>query len=244
MPEGTVLQSIDGTLAWTEGNDAWSFALSDDVNDAGVLVPAGTRLELLPSATLAQMVADANERLVPQYRLAAQVTRYQGRNFLLASYFLPLSKLQDANEPVPPPTEDAPGTTQARRPNGALAIPDEALTLLQGRRPVRGPQRFGLATAADLPASRPTHVLVNVTGFIETRPGRPVFVPDGFGWNVSSVRYELLPCSALEQTQRLMAASPNPIRFNVAGLVTEYEGARYLILQRAVRVYNYGNFGR
>lgn len=243
LPEGAALQSLDGTLARADGNDTWLFEFSDDVNDAGVYVPAGTRLELLPSGTLAQMIADANERLLAQYRIAAQVTCYRGRNFLLASYFLPLSKFRDANEPAQPQTQATPGATQAGRSNGALAIPDEALTLLHSRRPVRGPQRPGSATGAALPTSRPMRVLVNVDGFIEAHQGRLSFVPDGFGWNVSKVRYELLPSSMLEQAQALMAASPNRIRFSVAGLVTEFKGAKYLILQRVARVYNYGNFG-
>jgi hypothetical protein len=34
------------------------------------------------------------------------------------------------------------------------------------------------------------------------------------------------------------------MRFNVAGLVTEFQGRKYLLLQRAFVVYNYGNFGR
>ena len=36
----------------------------------------------------------------------------------------------------------------------------------------------------------------------------------------------------------------DPIRFNVAGLVAEFQGKKYLLLQRAAIVYNYGNFGR
>ncbi|MBN1361147.1 MAG: hypothetical protein JW993_11160 [Sedimentisphaerales bacterium] len=234
LPEGTVLEGIDGTLVRADGNDVWFFEFSDDVNDAGVTVPAGTRLELLPCATLAQVIADANERLQPQYRIFAQVTHYRGNNFLLASYYLPLSRLKDANEPVP-------DTLPTGRSDGELAIPDEALQLLRSREPVGGPQRSGAAIGA-VPTSRPTRMLVNLTGSIEPRQGRWCFIPDGLGWNVSTVRYELLPCSVLEQAQRTIAATAIPIRFNVSGLVTDYRGTTYLILQRAVRVYNYGNF--
>jgi hypothetical protein len=71
-----------------------------------------------------------------------------------------------------------------------------------------------------------------------------VFVPYALGWNLSDIRYELLPCTALEQALHRQRQALDPIRFSVAGLVTEFKGKKYLLLQRAVVVYNYGNFGR
>jgi hypothetical protein len=247
LPGGTSLRGVDGTVVRGDADDVWFFELSEDVNEAGVQVPAGTRLQLLPSATLQQVLADANDRLQPQYRITAQVTRYQGRNFLFASYYLPLSKFKDANEPEPPPqAAQGPTETTAARPGQAdddMVIPGEVLEMLRGRRPVRGPQRQEPPAGDGTPRRARTHVLVNVDGFIESRQGRFYFVPDALGWNVSMTRYELLPCSVLEQAQGQIAAAPNPIRFSVAGSVTEYKGMKYLLLQRVVRVYNYGNFG-
>jgi hypothetical protein len=37
-------------------------------------------------------------------------------------------------------------------------------------------------------------------------------------------------------------SSVEPIRFNIAGLVTEFKGRQYLLLQRAIRVHSHGNF--
>lgn len=246
LPEGTVLQGVDGAIVRADSNDIWFFELNEDVNDAGVQVLAGTRLELLPSATLEQMLADANDRLLPRYRLTAQVTRYQGTNFLFASYYLPLSKLKDINEPAQPQdARGAPGATQAGADgsSGALAIPPDVLEMLRGRHPMRGPQRQGAATGIAVSGSTRTRMLTNVDGFIRSHEGRWYFVPDALGWSVSAIRYELLPSRVLEQAQQRIAASPNPIRFSVAGLVTGYKGREYLLLQRAARVYNYGNFG-
>ena len=33
------------------------------------------------------------------------------------------------------------------------------------------------------------------------------------------------------------------MRFNVAGILTRYKGQQYLLLQKATRIYSYGNFG-
>ncbi len=75
-------------------------------------------------------------------------------------------------------------------------------------------------------------------------PAAGRFTPYALGWNVSNDHYELLPCAALEQAQQLQRSSIETIRFNVAGLVTQFKGKQYLLLQRAAPVYNYGNFGR
>ena len=59
--------------------------------------------------------------------------------------------------------------------------------------------------------------------------------PYALGWNVSDDRYELLPCAASSNRPcRLQRSSMEPIRFNVAGLVTQFRGRQYLLLQRAV----------
>jgi len=100
-PEGTLLKGVDGAVACADSNDVWFFELGQDVNEPTLQMPMGTRFALLPSATLGYLVADVNDRHLPRYRLTGQVTQYHGANFLWTSYFLPLSKLKDANEPGP-----------------------------------------------------------------------------------------------------------------------------------------------
>jgi hypothetical protein len=151
-----------------------------------------------------------------------------------------------------------------------LAIPPEVLERLKKQRPLRGPRKSTEAQRKPVPESA-EQVLVDGVGRIESSPrpsdqraqnvwvkkgsqtqktafGNPnppyVFVPYALGWNVSDVRYELLPCTALEEALRRQRGALDPIRFNVAGLVTEFQGKKYLLLQRAIVVYNYGNFGR
>ncbi len=124
---------------------------------------------------------------------------------------------------------------------------------------MRGPRR-GTETETKPIQVPPDQVLVDCVGHIQSSQtsdtkqatngghsppyGSWVFIPYTLGWNVSDVRYELLPCTALEETLRRQKAALDPMRFNVAGLVTEFQGKKYLLLQRAIIVYNYGNFGR
>jgi hypothetical protein len=265
LPEATVLSAIDGKLLHVDANDTWWFELTAEVKSDTYRVPAGKRFMLLPSGPLEQLIADVNDRVTPAYRLSVQVTCYQGTTFLLPTYFLPLSKFksdgQEAGGGAPEvETADLP-------PDPELGIPPEILEKLKNRRPIRGPLR---KPSDDQTVERPDgylgRMLVNRVGRIEvedveaykrgsvealpdsrihasTLP-RFYFIPYALGWNVSSTRYELLPCAALEQAEQLQRSSIEPIRFNVAGLVTRFQGRQYLLLQRAAPVYNYGNFGR
>ncbi len=248
LPDGTVLPSADGKLV--AGAGTWLFELVADANSVHGLAVAGTRFELLPCTTLELLIADANDRQTPTYRLSARVTRFRDKSFLFPSYYLPLSKLKGAGPPDAPgeeaqavrkPAKDAAGDPE-------LAIPQEVIEKLKERRFVRGPQREGDKSGV---RRSPDRMLVDAIGRIEpiasgsqsqAVPERFVFVADAFGWNVGRTRYELLPCGVLEQALQSQAASPERIRFNVVGVVTEYEGKKYLLLQRTLRAYGHGNF--
>jgi len=149
-------------------------------------------------------------------------------------------------------------------PNDALTIPQEILEKLRARREkiATSGQRIAdsnrvtmdklpLTTEeGDLPdAKRYTlstdSILVDRTVLLfEQNDGRLKFVLDAFGRNVRQVSLRLLPCEALELTEARQSVVPEPVRFKIAGILTKYEGEHYLLLQKAVRAYSYGNFGR
>lgn len=272
LPETAVLERVDGKLLHVDANDTWLFELTMEVKTSDYRLVPGTRFVLLPSTILGRLVADVNDRVAPRYRLSARVTLYRGNNYLLPTYYLPLSKFKsekgaeegeqkpEASEPNPQPAIRNP---QSKGPE--LAIPPEILEKLKKQRPLRGPRRSVEAQTKPIPEAA-DQVLVDCVGRIESRRvgyahhtsnaeqakdgghSPPydswVFVPYALGWNVSDVRYNLLPCTALEEALRRQKGALDPMRFNVAGLVTEFQGQKYLLLQRAIVVYNYGNFGR
>lgn len=265
LPEALVLTGVDGNLLHVDANDTWWFELTAEVRTDTYKLPAKTRFMLLPSGALEQLIADANDRFTPAYRLTAQVTRYRGTNFLLATYFLPLSKFK-SEEPQTADRRPQVETTNLP-PDPELGIPPEIVEKLKNRRPIRGPLRKPSdSQTAVRPEAYLNRMLVNRVGLIEVEKVEAwkrgsveaagnshayactdpcfCFTPYALGWNVSGDRYELLPCAALEQAQQLQRSSIEPIRFNVAGLVTRFRGRQYLLLQRAAPVYNYGNFGR
>jgi hypothetical protein len=250
--DGTILTSVDGKLIPGIG-DTWLFELVADANSVSGIVAAGTRFELLSCAAMELLIADVNDRYAPMYRLSARVTRFRGKSFLFPTYYLPLSKLKDAKSAAA--SSEGAGNLGAPVQGGEsepdLTIPPEVMEKLKGRRAIRGPQKENSRPAGS-PESRrsPDRMFVDTVGRIEpvasglrpSAPDRFLFIPDAFGWNVSKMRYELLPCAMLEQALQSRAESPEPIRFNVAGLVTEFKGKNYLLLQRAIRAYGQGNF--
>jgi hypothetical protein len=245
LREGTMLKSVDGTIRRADSNDLWYFDVAGDVNEPDLQIPAGTPFALLPSTTLEYLLADANDRQTPRYRLTAQATEYRGTNFLFPSYFLPLSRLRDANEPPTPEPSDVNVPATGALDGDGMLIPAEIAQRLRSRRAARAAQRPVVkgVTGASEPRRPASRVLVDAVGFIKPWQGRAVFIPDAFGRNVSAFYYQLLPNRVLQQAEQQAAAWPEPMRLMVAGLVTEYRGRKYLLLQRVIRVYSHGNLG-
>jgi len=270
LPETAVLDRADGRIVHMDANDTWLFELTAEVKTPEYRLPAGTRFVLLPSGTLGRLIADVNDRFTPRYRLSARITLYRGKNYLFPTYCLPLSRFKDDKNPedTGQKTEDGSSkqksTISNQKPGEPeLTIPPEVLEQLKKRRPPRGPRRR--AEAAQTPTPEVLErVLADCVGRIQdgsvgSQPTRPpnryaqnawvknppyAFVPYALGWNIGDVRYELLPSTALEQALQMQKQSLDPMRLNVAGLVTEFKGKKYLLLQRAIIVYSYGNFGR
>lgn len=148
LRDGFVLRGVDGKLSGPDDNGAWHFEIASDANDYRAVIEAGTKLELLPSSALEKMVADAKIRGEVTYRLwNGRVTRYKGRNFIFATFFLPLRPArapepeitpepeQEQTEPVEaPPVQERELEPIVRDPNDVLDIPLDILEKLRARR--------------------------------------------------------------------------------------------------------------
>jgi len=248
----------------------WFFELGSDVIDYRVLLKAGTRLELLQSATLEKMTAGVNG---PSVRLWGRVTKYKGENFIFPMYFLPLTKIVKPQSQTPDalhkpqqqedrladePLADEGGRQPAiNEPNDILEIPQEIIEKLNTRRAgmadsgqrIADGERFPTndlqTTAENRKSLNADSVLADRTALlVKQDDGQLVFVLDALGRNVQQVSLRLLPCEALELTEGRQSAVPEPVRFKIAGIKTAYKGQHYLLLQKATRVYSHRNFDR
>jgi hypothetical protein len=230
----------------------WFFELGTDVNDLRVKAPAGTTLELLPSSTLEKLIADVNERSENTYKLFGWATKYKGANFIYPNYFLPVStiskqqtrtdrKLKEDSRSTIEKEAEQPAVSES---NDLLAMPKEIMERLSTGRIVR-PQTPRQMLKTGKKVLEQDSILADRSAFlVKQNDGRLMFVLDALGRDVRPASLRLLPCEALELTELTQSAIPEPARFKIAGFVTKYKGEKYLLLQKATRVYSHGNFAR
>jgi len=134
-------------------------------------------------------------------------------------------------EAAGPEPNQPPPRTSAKKPAGkpAQARPED--------RPGTGPSRP--------PTARLDSMLIGRTAILQTRPdGRLIFTLDALGFSVQTTSLIPLPNEILELTEAEYRSALNPPRFKIAGIKTRYKGKTYLLLQKAIRAYSHGNFGR
>jgi hypothetical protein len=172
----------------------------------------------------------------------------------------------------PPPQESAPSeitpakdrelAEDVNEANDVLNIPQEIIGKLRTRRiaqpAVSAPKEVNVVEQKSSvvegreaepklekrPELKQDSILADRTALlVKQDDGRLVFVLDALGLNTPDVSLLVLPCEALELTEQRQSAEPESVPFKIAGIMTKYKGKYYLLLQKATRVYGYGNFG-
>jgi hypothetical protein len=258
VPDGFGLMGVDGKLTGENATDKWFFKFDADVNSRLGRINAGTKLEMLPSATLEKMIVNLQQHPDVGYRLWGKVTKYGQKNYIFADYFLPISEVKKRKPATTQGTQQEPATAneveiKINEPNDELAIPEEVIAKLQSRKIIHFEQLSeGLKLKED-------SILADRTGFIlsgamrdayhaqektqsTTAEKNAFFDSDALGRSVGTIQIQLLPCEMLEGAQKQQAVEAEQLRFTVAGIVTMYKDRYYLLLQRATKVYSYGNF--
>jgi len=241
LPDGSLLKGVEGRVF--QDGERWSLMLTTPVRYDGKALDAGTVLELLPSAGLEALVTDAAFNPGGRYRFSAQGATYRGRSSLFINLFVPLADAADSNGIALPPASHGEDPNRAAARHAAekadpLAIPEDIQKKLAEYQATR--QRSGQGMAAPMRV----RVLLDQVGLLVQARPRTFFVTDGLGQNTMPEVFEPLPCGTLEFMERVQAGSPEPVRFRVAGVLTEYQGRSFLLLHRAVREYDHGNFGQ
>ena len=227
--DGFEIKGADGKLV--HQNSKWHFVFDRDVKGpkAG-LIKAGKQITLLTSAALEKLIVDKQKNPASSYRLWGIVTKYESKNYIFCTYFLPFAKLAPAKKAK---------QMQINEPNDALTIPDDIVNKLNDRKVIRPEQlRRGLKLEND-------SVLIDRIGYIKTdEAGQSKFVFDALGRNAKNYSIDLLPCQVLEIAQTKSARAIEKTRFKITGIVTQFGGKNNMFLQKASVVYSYGNFSR
>jgi hypothetical protein len=240
LPDDYVLSGVDGKLVQT-GAGKWVFEFEYAIKTGEAEIKAGQKIEMLDSSTLEKMASDVNERVGSQFRIWAKVTKFGGSNYLFAVYYLSLRKI---DRPAEEPGKAAADKTvqMLNSPNDVVNIPGEIVALLKQSEVL--PTTKAQATRQEELDIKQDTIFANRTGRIEVKNGNYYFEADALGRSVDKFAIRLLPCQKLDDAMTQVRNEANPVRFNVAGILTKYKGERYLLLQKATRMYSYGNFGR
>jgi hypothetical protein len=245
LREGFVLESEEGYVQ--RKGLKWYFRPDENITDKRALVKAGTAIELLESGMLDKLselgrklersakakrgkAAGKYDKSVKiGVRLWGRVTRYKGKNYLYCVYFIAAQEEEDEQASE----ENGDGKDDSTK---ATLIPEDIMKKLKPKREVNlARMRATLDKKGDV-------IMANRSGFVKLNGKEKVFQVDGFGRNVSDMRFNLLECSKLQEIESNLAATPFRQRYKVSGIVTKYGNDYYLLLQRAVRTYSHGNF--
>jgi hypothetical protein len=238
LRDGFGLTGVDGELSSVNGK--WFFRFDSEVSDDAGQIDAGAVVELLPSTALEKITTDAQKRAEASYRLWGNVTKYKGSNFIFPIYFLPISAAEGQIKPEGSSTSQQQKAKIAiNEPNDELAMPEEIVGKLKTRRILRHEElKMGLQLKQD-------SILADRTALLDKRADdQSEVILDAIGRNIPQISFRLLPCEVLERAQREQSVEADPVRFKIAGILTQYKGEYYLLLQKAIQAYSHGNFGR
>jgi len=232
LRDGLYAKSVQGHIEVISDTGQCLFQIQSDIKDQNTVVPKGTQFEFLPCAMLEILLGDTRVQPSTDVRIWAKITQYQGKNYLFLMNYLCLSPLADNL----PDTQVADVNSLAK--TDRIEIPDFVKKQVAEQRIVH------IAPLPEVAKPASNKIMINRFGHIGTRDGQKVFVFDGLGYSADAAPIGVLPCQALEHIETIQKLGVGPYRFNIAGMTTMFRGKQYIYIQRAFRVFNYGNFGQ
>jgi hypothetical protein len=237
LVEGYVFNGENGLLKFSEEDNKWVFVIDDKQTDGRAIVEAGKPMELIISSMLEKMTANMDKNSSAAIRLWAKVTKYDDKNYLFPWYFIPMTDLPGEQQTQDPDQQEETTRQQEEEEEDSI-LPADVMTLLKPKRVVN------LAKLREVVQADGNAMLVERTGFIIEKDGQKIIQIDSLGRKLDEMSFKLLPCEVLEWSEYKMNRYAHPLRFRIAGIVTMYQGQYYMLLERATRAYNHGNFVR
>ena len=224
LHDGFALNGIDGIVFASAAGDEWLFVPFDSLTDGRGIIKSGASIRILPSGMLDKLTKDRKGR-IGSFRIWGKLTKYNNRNYIYLSYFLPVTAPSVADSNI----------VEANIPE---IIPDDVMAMLQPRRIVNLAElKKGLSAESD-------GVIINRSGFLRKSDKGFFFDFDALGRNVDSQSFKLLNCRILEVMTNKQKYSAGLLRFKISAILTKYKGQRFLLLQRATIAFSHGNFAR
>ncbi|MBN1456973.1 MAG: hypothetical protein JW912_03885 [Sedimentisphaerales bacterium] len=241
LAEGYVFSGENGIFKFSKDDNKWIFVIDDEQTDGRAIVESGKPIELITSNMLEKMTVNMDKNNSAAIKLWAKVIKYNDKNYLFPWYFIPMTNLpgeQQIQDPNMQQETDRQQELEEEQEDDDSILPDDVMKLLKPKRVVN------LAKLRQVVQAEGNAILAERTGFIVEKDGQKILQIDSLGRNVDEMSFKLLPSEVLEWSEYRMERYANPMRLRIAGIVTMYKGEYYILLERAARAYNHGNFVR
>ncbi len=228
ITDGFALGGISGLVTRSSEGSEFFFHPDEPITDKTATIEKGSPIKMLESSSLGAIKSVYKEDKPLRLKAWGMLTVYDKTNYAYINYALPIT------DEIAEPLADQP--QESNETEGDQVIPQDVLGKLRGGR------RIDTAASSGFDSQKTDSIYADRTGFIELdKAGKYVFIPDGLGQNVQNEKFYLLKCQTLENASGSFSNSVSRVRYKVAGITNEFDGKKYLLLQRAARVYGYGN---
>ncbi len=239
IEEGFIIDGVEGIVRKVEKVDVWNFIPETKITTPKGTLPANNPISLLPCSTLEQISLLAGGDNKIHVRLWGMFTEYDGNNYLLSVYFLPIS--EDA-EVKPAKGDESTGNKDEKAAADKDKDEEDSIIPTDILKQIKSTKTPDLEKFQQIAKVAGDTNLIGRAGHLKKEGKLKYFQPNAFGYNVNPSKYILLPCKTLKSAEKQMGKSPGRQRYDVSGLVTVYKGRQYLLLRRTVRTYTNGNF--
>jgi hypothetical protein len=237
--DGAMLARRVGKFVKDPQTGSWQFIPREDPSLPAVTAP----MTVLPSARLAAVETAAGGK--PQsddFTVTGQVTRYDDQNYLLLQLATPGDAVLAAERTAPTSRPaDAPPLPASEMLNQMLAQSNSARPLMPATAPSIDKTSGDGAVA---PGAAPMTVL-REGSYLVDRTGRLSRGADGQTWEfnfdadgrtMKDPPVIVLPNLKLMSMEQAAKSSSHEPRFRISGMVTEYAGRNYILLDKVVVV--------
>ena len=248
FPEGFRVGGREATLARHPEQPRW-FLQFTTTGATPATDPLAVPLEVLPGKWLTNMIrfAEQQQDQTARFRVWGEITTYHNRNYIMPTFAAALSLFGDDSgdqaSPAEPSEDDKSLETDELR-KAIMALPrTRPLQSTDSLSPAPPPPSTG--TGSDEAIWKDGYMIIN-------RVGRISYYPEAQQWlfsfeadaaSLAEPPVELLPSQLLAMLEQLQAKSSRPLRFRISGQVTKYQSRNYVLLRKALVVYDLGNLG-
>ncbi len=228
--DGFVIFGIDGVIEKVK--EDYFFIPDLDIVDSGAKIEAGSRVAILLSSGLEKAVTAMGDDNKQSVRLWGSIVSFKKKNLIYISYSLPITDRSGILE-----TTSKEWSVRKESTQKSEVLPDDVLKKLH-------PEKFVNIKQLRSSVLKKQDVLIaDRIGFIrENKDHEYILTFDALGQNVSNISFKLLQCRVLEQVIDIKARMVVPMRFRVVGVVTQFRGDHYMLLQRVTPAFSNGNF--